>query len=556
MGSGSHRVNGLFDQWLENKETSYGEAAVHRKSVKDWLAEYMNPKLGGAPSQLKLGAPLIAKWAEKKQEYVQLKDHIGVEREFALEKATFAVNTLKRAREIDERDASYSLRPQPARGSSPGLQNQGATIDHLRGASQDSVFSIDEPATSDRPQEPAVPVRLQELARLDRLQAKPQGVVTPDRPPPLPVFPENEAQLLARFSFSARYTDLCKDRFLSSPVARLAQLGRHALRKRRWAVFEAKIMAEVGAVVNGETSWSAPISQMHLGKVLSVLEELPALAKAVTVLGELQANGKIVTVEAAPSKCDRDPFFIDTLTVTASLSAIATYRPTPVRGPGSLPHETHIKSELWVDVLSKSVKFPTSQFIPLWEMTHMFPGHAASGSSRSDFSALVVAANHEVFPFLIIESESNGFYSHKDDLVATSEAAYELNTICGQLCESAEDLDLACIFVGLISDATISFRAMRPHLDGNKICYMQSSYVRSFRLAGDGPLSDHIMNALDLVAFLRGPVASAGRSLAKLATAEVDRKYPYASCVPRLPPAVARSGPKGTEFTPCKDITL
>ncbi|KAJ3146972.1 hypothetical protein HDU86_008334 [Geranomyces michiganensis] len=95
---------------------------------------------------------------------------------------------------------------------------------------------------------------------------------------------------------------------------------------------------------------------------------------------------------------------------------------------------------------------------------------------------------------------------------------------------------------------------MRPHLDGNKICYAESSYVRSFRLTGDGPLSDHIMNALDLGAFLRGPVASAGRSLAKLATAELDRKYPYASCVPRLPPAVAQSGPKGTEFTTFHEV--
>ncbi|KAJ3168077.1 hypothetical protein HDU87_001248 [Geranomyces variabilis] len=138
--------------------------------------------------------------------------------------------------------------------------------------------------------EPAVPFRLQEP-------------VTPDRPPTMLVFPDHEAQLAASFSFSARYTNFCINRFMESPVKRLAQIGRHALRKRRWAVFEAQFLgAIVGVAVNANAKWLAPTPQMHFGKVLSALEELPTLTKVVTVLRELQAEGKIVGLEPRPRK--------------------------------------------------------------------------------------------------------------------------------------------------------------------------------------------------------------------------------------------------------------
>ncbi|KAJ3150060.1 hypothetical protein HDU86_006784 [Geranomyces michiganensis] len=124
--------------------------------------------------------------------------------------------------------------------------------------------------------------------------------------------------------------------------------------------------------------------------VLVTLKELPAVDSASKVLCELRDDGMVGHLAAAAAAGDPPSFYIECLTVTASIAAVATYK-------------LHVKSELWVDVLSKSVKLPDAEFVPLWEMTHTFPGHAASGSSRSDFAAMTMDANNQPFPFLIAE---------------------------------------------------------------------------------------------------------------------------------------------------------
>ncbi|KAJ3156909.1 hypothetical protein HDU86_003444 [Geranomyces michiganensis] len=184
-------------------------------------------------------------------------------------------------------------------------------------------------------------------------------------------------------------------------------------------------------------------------------------------------------------------------------------------------------------------------------MSHMFPEHSSTGSSRSDFSAMTVDADGEAFPFLIAEFEVNGFKIHKDYLVAASEGAHELNAIVGRLCESPADLDRARMFVAMVSDTTISFVEIRPAIVNGKIFFTERAHARTFNL-GHPNLKARLADTLALIAFLRGPVADAGKAIADLATFS-PRTYPYAALLPELPKTVAQYRSCTTHFTPAKD---
>ncbi|KAJ3154056.1 hypothetical protein HDU86_004981 [Geranomyces michiganensis] len=90
--------------------------------------------------------------------------------------------------------------------------------------------------------------------------------------------------------------------------------------------------------------------------------ELPAASAATNVLVSFRNAGQVVHMA--------NNITIEALTAAASVAAVTTYLPTPVRGAGSLPHEFHVKTELWADVLSMAIKVPDAGFVPLWETTH------------------------------------------------------------------------------------------------------------------------------------------------------------------------------------------
>ncbi|KAJ3160364.1 hypothetical protein HDU86_000698 [Geranomyces michiganensis] len=210
---------------------------------------------------------------------------------------------------------------------------------------------------------------------------------------------------------------------------------------------------------------------------------------------------------------------VDMWSVGCIFSEMLTYVAVPTRGRGSNPSEFHVIAELWTNIFFKGIKLASGCYHALWEMDHIFPQNSGKGSSRSDFSAVTVNAGGMATPFPLVEFEANGVEVHKDHLVVESEAALELTDIVVRMCRTEEDLAAVCIFVALVSDGSVSFRSLTPKVDDRgcgRIYFEEASCGRAFHLAHNN-LTSRIVDAAELLAFLRGPVCAAGQRLEELA---------------------------------------
>jgi len=139
----------------------------------------------------------------------------------------------------------------------------------------------------------------------------------------------------------------------------------------------------------------------------------------------------------------KEHYIIDTVTALSSINSVIYYTPTPCRGPGSKPSENHINVN--------------------WEYHHQIPGNGGSGSSRSDFAVVVFNSTNQQFPCFIVESETDGFSQHKDEIVVAAEAAFEYNRILAAANYLSEDeVNATRLHIGLINGTTIHLGFMKP----------------------------------------------------------------------------------------------
>ncbi|KAI9095440.1 hypothetical protein DFS34DRAFT_172437 [Phlyctochytrium arcticum] len=359
-------------------------------------------------------------------------------------------------------------------------------------------------------------------------------------------------QPAVEYAFASSYRSL-QMALLTSPTAEVQQLGRHAMEKVPWSIFQAATLQSLGYAAPHEVLLpTTTVVKFNTQMVEGVLKECACHNLALNSLQILLAKDGPLDQDLA-----RGPF-VETLTVAAAISAVATYFPRGTRGPGSHPSENHIKGELWGPILSNAVKLaPRHEFAPLWEMDHLFPQTAGAGSSRSDFAALKIAFDDEPLPFLITEFEANGVRVHKDHVVAAAEATLQMNSVVARFCERPADLEKVRCFVGLASDATIYFRMLSPEIDtgSGRIYYRETDCDRPFRLAQPN-LGDSLLDALRLIAFIRGPILEAGRALSTLLTSAGRTVPVYAHLVPSLPDSVAKGRASTKDnFTPLKQRT-
>ncbi|KAI9100510.1 hypothetical protein DFS34DRAFT_592402 [Phlyctochytrium arcticum] len=138
------------------------------------------------------------------------------------------------------------------------------------------------------------------------------------------------------------------------------------------------------------------------------------------------------------------------------------------------PSENHVKAELWTPILSNAIKHMDFSGIgSMWEVQHLFPGNAGTGSAKSDFASILVAENGAYFPLLITELDVDGLSIHKDHLVVVSEAVFELSQILERRTWD---------FMALVNNARISFKKLVPKLDENCLYYVETNTLMAFDL--------------------------------------------------------------------------
>ncbi|CAG8692562.1 3175_t:CDS:2, partial [Acaulospora morrowiae] len=120
-------------------------------------------------------------------------------------------------------------------------------------------------------------------------------------------------------------------------------------------------------------------------------------------------------------------YSIDTCTALSAIMSVLLYNPVQCRGLGSHPPEAHIK-------------------IQKWSKYQLIPGNAKEGSSRSEFSAVILNSKQWQFPFFIVEFEQHGFEVHKDVAVVRENDCDQINInnskmvfIFGKLCAEIKD---------------------------------------------------------------------------------------------------------------------
>ncbi|CAG8693660.1 12966_t:CDS:2 [Rhizophagus irregularis] len=247
---------------------------------------------------------------------------------------------------------------------------------------------------------------------------------------------------------------------------------------------------------------------------------------------------------------------IDIATTLTTIISVLLYSPTPCRGPGSKPSENHIKSQLWAKIFSDTFLIYSDDDIDVnWEYHHQIPGNGENGSARSDFAAVIFNSIDQQFPFFIVESETDGFSVHKDEVVVTAEAAFEYNRILTAAFYLSEDeVNSTRLHIGLINGTTIHLGLMRAIYDEEKgtLIYAYEENNITFKLHTGNQEVD-VANALNLVAYLRTDVSQDGIALKALLNRKTNtiRNGKLMSALPRLPKRAVKSRPKSfTEFTP------
>ncbi|CAG8535824.1 9221_t:CDS:2 [Ambispora gerdemannii] len=250
----------------------------------------------------------------------------------------------------------------------------------------------------------------------------------------------------------------------------------------------------------------------------------------------------------------KEHYIIDTVTALAAITSVISYTSIPCRGPGSKPSENHIKAQMWAKIFSDTFLANSDDTDVNWEYHHQIPGNGGSGSARSDFAAIIFNCIDQQFPFFIVESETDGFATHKDEIVVAAEAAFEYNRILATAYYLSEDeVNATRLHIGLINGTTIHLGLMKPIYDEEKksLIYSYEANKFTFKLH-TGNQEDDIASALKLVAYLRANVCQDGIALKALLNRKTNiRNGTLLAALPCLPKRAVKSRPKSdTEFTP------
>jgi len=296
---------------------------------------------------------------------------------------------------------------------------------------------------------------------------------------------------------------------------------------------------------------------LRLGLIVPVLLDAlnVKLSGAVDALKQLVSDGMIKSVS---TDVEDELFLIDAPTVLSAVISVATYAPVPCYGFGSDPSENHVKSGLWTSLLENAIKFHHGfDFTPIWELWHDILGEGIKGSVKSDFAVLCVNnLKKRRYPFLLMEFEVNGRAIHKDFAKTVAEAAYEMNRILSVAWNpSLEEVSALRMYIGLFNDAHVTFGTLRPVYNEKrtKLVYVYDQDLYDFDLQ-TGNVKENILNALNLVVFLRQVVCESGlrihELLSRKPTTSLPGGSPMLKVLPSLPKRPEKSRISRSEITP------
>ncbi|CAG8584739.1 4302_t:CDS:2, partial [Acaulospora colombiana] len=325
-------------------------------------------------------------------------------------------------------------------------------------------------------------------------------------------------------------------------IDEISQLGRHLSILLKWSVVDSKLF---------KTPVTSPIISrpaLNLHNLKVIFKEYPDL-QADNILDALIEDKKIGIFRTngwlewlGLKKQNHVDYFylVDTYT---TLSAII------------YPSEAHVKIQLWSKILSDSFTLNQVRFEPTWELNHLIPGNAKEGSSRSDFSAVILNSRQWQFPFFIVEFEQHGFEVHKDFAVVVCEVAFELNKILSrtQGLLPAETIKIK-IYVGLINDTSINIGVIRPIFNNDKtaILFAYDRDIVSYNIQ-TGCQHNNVKNVLDLIVYFRQIVCRDGLVIKDfLEKSESHHNQSISKVMPELPKMAEKSREALTKITPKK----
>src|SRR5262249_37315420 len=139
---------------------------------------------------------------------------------------------------------------------------------------------------------------------------------------------------------------------------------------------------------------------------------------------------------------------------------------------------------------------------------------------------------------------------------AVAEAAYEMNRILSTAWNpTLEEVSALRIYIGLANDAHAMFGALRPvyNQKQTKIVYVYDQELYDFDLQ-TGDVKKNILNALNLVVFLRQVVCEDGLRIHELLSRKSTKSLPGGSpmlkVLPSLPKRPEKSRISRSEITP------
>ncbi|KAJ3086594.1 hypothetical protein HK100_008652, partial [Physocladia obscura] len=239
---------------------------------------------------------------------------------------------------------------------------------------------------------------------------------------------------------------------------------------------------------------------------------------------------------------------LNSCVVWLALTAVHSYNAVPRRGPGSTTSEGHLRNEFWAPVLSNCFKLDGLKFLSVWELEHLIPGNAGKGSSKCDFAAATLDAGGIPVPFFIVEFEVGGFATHKDTVVCSSEAVFELGQLIGKLNVTKAELGELQIFMGLVNDTKITIDVITAEydLESDMIFYVRHPAVASFDLSN---ADTNILETLNLLVFIQTVVIPKGKDIQTLLNCRSGPSS-ISNLLPKLPPMASKSSQSKTMFTP------
>ena len=155
-----------------------------------------------------------------------------------------------------------------------------------------------------------------------------------------------------------------------------------------------------------------------------------------------------------------------------------------------------------------------------------------------------------------MEFEVNGRAIHKDFAKAAAEAAFEMNRILSAAWNpSLDEVSALKMHIGLVNDAHVVFGTLRPVYNekGTKLVYVYDQELCDFDLQ-TGNVKENILNALNLVVFLRQVVCESGLRIHELLSRKPTKSLPGGSpmlkVLPSLPKRPEKSRISRSEITP------